>query len=164
MSWFLTILGIVALIVLHELGHFSVAKAVGMRVERFSLFFPPTIAKMRRGETEYAIGALPAGGYVKITGMNPEELEDLPPEVRARAYYSQPPWKRVAVILAGPAREHRDRVRAVRRRVDRAAALGARSRSATSTRASNRSWPSRRSPRSSGACRRSMCCTPARRS
>jgi regulator of sigma E protease len=102
MSWFLTILGIVALIVLHELGHFSVAKAVGMRVERFSLFFPPTIAKVRRGETEYAIGAVPAGGYVKITGMNPEELKDLPPEVRARAYYSQPPWKRIAVILAGP--------------------------------------------------------------
>lgn len=102
MSWVLTILGIVALIVLHELGHFSVAKAVGMRVERFSLFFPPTIARLRRGETEYAIGALPAGGYVKITGMNPEELKDLPPEVRARAYYSQPPWKRIAVILAGP--------------------------------------------------------------
>lgn len=102
MSWFLTILGIVVLIVLHELGHFSVAKAVGMRVERFSLFFPPTIAKIRRGETEYAIGALPAGGYVKITGMNPEEVKDLPPEVRPRAYYSQPPWKRIAVILAGP--------------------------------------------------------------
>jgi regulator of sigma E protease len=102
MSWLLTILGIVALIVLHELGHFTVAKAVGMRVERFSLFFPPTIARLRRGETEYAIGALPAGGYVKITGMNPEELKDLPPEIRARAYYSQPPWKRIAVILAGP--------------------------------------------------------------
>jgi regulator of sigma E protease len=102
MSWFLTILGIVALIVLHELGHFSVAKAVGMRVERFSLFFPPTIARIRRGETEYAIGALPAGGYVKITGMNPEEVKDLPAEVRPRAYYSQPPWKRIAVILAGP--------------------------------------------------------------
>lgn len=102
MSWFLTILGIVALIVLHELGHFSVAKAVGMRVERFSLFFPPTIARLRRGETEYAIGAIPAGGYVKITGMNPEELKGLPPEISARAYCSQPPWKRIAVILAGP--------------------------------------------------------------
>lgn len=102
MSWLLTILGIVLLIVLHELGHFSVAKAVGMRVERFSLFFPPTIARVRRGETEYAIGAIPAGGYVKITGMNPEELKDLPEDVRSRAYYSQPPWKRIAVILAGP--------------------------------------------------------------
>jgi regulator of sigma E protease len=102
-SWVLTILGIVVLIVLHELGHFTVAKLVGMRVERFSLFFPPTIARIRRGETEYAIGAIPAGGYVKITGMNPEELGDMDPELSRRAYYSQPPWKRVAVILAGPA-------------------------------------------------------------
>jgi regulator of sigma E protease len=101
-SWVLTILGIVVLIVLHELGHFAVAKAVGMRVERFSLFFPPTIARLRRGETEYAIGALPLGGYVKITGMNPEELGGLDPEVARRAYYAQPPWKRIAVILAGP--------------------------------------------------------------
>jgi regulator of sigma E protease len=102
MSWVLTILGIIVLIVLHELGHFAVAKLVGMRVERFSLFFPPTIARIRRGETEYAIGAIPAGGYVKITGMNPEELEDLDPEATRRAYYSQAPWKRIAVIVAGP--------------------------------------------------------------
>ena len=102
MSWALTLLGIVALIVLHELGHFGVAKWVGMRVERFSLFFPPTIARVRRGETEYAIGAIPAGGYVKITGMNPEELGTLDPEVSRRAYYAQSPWKRIAVILAGP--------------------------------------------------------------
>jgi regulator of sigma E protease len=102
MSWVLTILGIVVLIVLHELGHFTVAKAVGMRVERFSLFFPPTLFRVRRGETEYAIGAIPAGGYVKITGMNPEEIGDLDPEVARRAYYTQAPWKRIAVILAGP--------------------------------------------------------------
>lgn len=102
MSWVLTILGIVALIVLHELGHFSVAKAVGMRVERFSLFFPPTLLRLQWGETEYGIGALPLGGYVKITGMNPDEVAALDPEVRPRAYYSQPPWKRIAVILAGP--------------------------------------------------------------
>jgi len=101
-SWVLTILGICALVVLHELGHFTVAKAVGMRVERFSLFFPPTIFKVRRGETEYAIGAIPAGGYVKITGMNPEEIKDLHPDIARRAYYTQAPWKRIAVILAGP--------------------------------------------------------------
>jgi regulator of sigma E protease len=102
-SWALTILGIVVLIVLHELGHFTAAKLVGMRVERFSLFFPPTIARVRRGETEYAIGAIPAGGYVKITGMNPEEIGGMDPELSRRAYYAQPPWKRVAVIAAGPA-------------------------------------------------------------
>jgi regulator of sigma E protease len=101
-SWVLTILGIVMLIVLHELGHFTAAKAVGMRVERFSLFFPPTLFRVRRGETEYAIGALPLGGYVKITGMNPEEISGLEPEVARRAYYAQPPWKRIVVILAGP--------------------------------------------------------------
>jgi regulator of sigma E protease len=102
MAWALTILGIIALIVLHELGHFTAAKAVGMRVERFSLFFPPTLLRVRRGETEYAIGAIPAGGYVKITGMSPEELDGLDPEVARRAYYAQAPWKRIVVILAGP--------------------------------------------------------------
>ena len=71
-----------------------------MRVERFSLFFGPMLVKTRRGETEYGIGPIPLGGYVKITGMNPNE--DIPPEVRPRAYYNQPVWKRVVVILAGP--------------------------------------------------------------
>jgi regulator of sigma E protease len=94
--------GFMALIVLHELGHFVVAKAVGMRVERFSLFFPPLIWRRKgKGETEYAIGAIPLGGYVKISGMSPHE--ELPPDVAPRAYYRQKPWKRIAVILAGPA-------------------------------------------------------------
>ncbi len=100
MSFFLAFLGFAVLIVLHELGHFAAAKAVGMRVERFSLFFPPLLAKVQRGETEYAIGALPFGGYVKITGMNP--AEEIPAEVVHRAYYRQPVWKRVVVIAAGP--------------------------------------------------------------
>jgi regulator of sigma E protease len=101
MSWLLAFVGFALLIILHELGHFAAAKAVGMRVEKFSLFFPPTIASKKVGETEYAIGAIPAGGYVKISGMNP--AEDLPDEVRTRAYYSQPVWKRIVVISAGPA-------------------------------------------------------------
>jgi len=100
MSFFFAFLGFAVLIILHELGHFAAAKAVGMRVERFSLFFPPLIAKVRRGETEYAVGALPLGGYVKITGMNP--AEEIPAEVAHRAYYRQPVWKRVVVIAAGP--------------------------------------------------------------
>ena len=100
MSWFLAFVGFALLIILHELGHFTAAKAVGMRVEKFSLFFPPTLASRKVGETEYAIGAIPAGGYVKITGMNPDE--QLPEEVRDRAYHAQPVWKRIVVIAAGP--------------------------------------------------------------
>jgi regulator of sigma E protease len=96
----LAFVGFAVLIVLHELGHFAAAKAVGMRVERFSLFFPPLLGRVKRGETEYAIGAIPLGGYVKITGMNP--AEEIPPEVADRAYYRQAVWKRIVVISAGP--------------------------------------------------------------
>jgi len=101
MSWFLAFAGFAVLVILHELGHFGAAKAVGMRVEKFSLFFPPTLLSKKVGETEYAIGAIPAGGYVRISGMNPSE--DLPEEVRDRAYHAQPVWKRIVVIAAGPA-------------------------------------------------------------
>jgi regulator of sigma E protease len=101
MSYVLAAAGFAALIILHELGHFLAAKSVGMRVERFYLFFPPAIAKFRRGETEYGIGAIPLGGFVKISGMNPDE--ELPPEVVDRAYYRQPVWKRIVTIAAGPA-------------------------------------------------------------
>jgi regulator of sigma E protease len=72
-----------------------------MRVERFFLFFPPKLWSFRRGETEYGIGAIPLGGFVRITGMNPDE--ELDPEVAPRAYYNQPVWKRIVVIGAGPA-------------------------------------------------------------
>lgn len=101
MSYLLAFLGFVALIILHEAGHFAAAKAVGMRVERFSLFFGPLLVKFRRGETVYGVGPFPLGGYVKITGMNPSE--DIPEAVLPRAYYNQAVWKRVVVILAGPA-------------------------------------------------------------
>jgi regulator of sigma E protease len=101
MSYVIAAAGFAALIILHELGHFLAAKSVGMRVERFYLFFPPAIAKFRRGETEYGIGAIPLGGFVKISGMNPDE--ELPPEVVDRAYYRQPVWKRIVTIAAGPA-------------------------------------------------------------
>lgn len=100
MSYLYAFLGFAALIILHEFGHFIAAKAVGMRVERFSLFFGPPLVKFRRGETEYGIGPIPLGGYVRITGMNPNE--EIPPDVAPRAYYNQPVWKRVVVILAGP--------------------------------------------------------------
>jgi regulator of sigma E protease len=99
-SYALAAAGFAALVILHEAGHFAAAKAVGMRVEKFYLFFPPAIFKVKRGETEYGIGAIPLGGFVKITGMNPEE--ELPPEIAARGYYAQPVWKRIVVIAAGP--------------------------------------------------------------
>ena len=100
-SWILAFLGFAVLIILHEFGHFVVAKAVGMRVERFSLFFPPLLLRRQgKGETEYAIGAIPLGGYVKISGMNPHE--ELPPGQEHRAYFRQPVWKRIVVIVAGP--------------------------------------------------------------
>jgi regulator of sigma E protease len=99
-SWALAIGALVALIILHELGHFVAAKAVGMRVERFSLFFGPVLAKFRRGETEYALSAVPLGGYVRITGQDPRK--ELPPELAARGYFAKPPWQRIVVIAAGP--------------------------------------------------------------
>ncbi len=101
MSYVLAFLGFAALIVLHEGGHFAAAKAVGMRVERFSLFFGPMVIKRRWGDTVYGIGVVPLGGYVKIVGMNPNE--PIAPEDESRAYYNQPVWKRVVTILAGPA-------------------------------------------------------------
>jgi regulator of sigma E protease len=101
MSWLYAFAGFALLIVLHEAGHFAAAKAVGMRVERFSLFFGRPLVSFRRGETEYGIGPIPLGGYVRISGMNPrEEFSD---DVAVRAYYRQPVWKRVVVIAAGPA-------------------------------------------------------------
>jgi regulator of sigma E protease len=101
MSWLFVILGFSALILLHEAGHFFAARATGMRVEKFFLFFGPKIVSFKRGETEYGIGTIPLGGYAKISGMNPEE--ELPPEVQHRAYYRQPVWKRIVVVGAGPA-------------------------------------------------------------
>ncbi len=101
MNWLYIFLGFSLLIILHEGGHFAAAKATGMRVERFFLFFGPTLWSFKRGETEYGIKSIPLGGYVKITGMTPEE--EIPPEHEHRAYYRQPVWKRIVVIAAGPA-------------------------------------------------------------
>lgn len=88
------------LIVIHEAGHFWAARAFGMRVERFSVGFGPVILAFRRNGTEFAISALPLGGYVKIAGM--AAGDDAPPDDRA-SYSNQPAWRRFVVILAGPA-------------------------------------------------------------
>ena len=94
------ILGLALLIFLHELGHFLAAKAFHMRVERFSIGFPPAVFKRTWGETEYGVGAIPLGGFCKITGMTPDEV--LPDDVVPRAYSSKPIWQRNLTIFAGP--------------------------------------------------------------
>ena len=77
MSILIAILGLAVLVLLHEAGHFFVARAVGMRPRRFYLGFPPAIVKVRRNGIEYGIGAVPLGGYVKIPGMHRPAPSDL---------------------------------------------------------------------------------------
>jgi regulator of sigma E protease len=89
-----------ALVVVHELGHFAVARLSRMRVERFSVGFGPVLLRGRRGQTEWALSAIPFGGYVKIAGMGPGET--VAPDDRG-AYANQPAWRRFLVILGGPA-------------------------------------------------------------
>lgn len=99
MFYLIAILGLSLLIFVHELGHFVSAKIFGMRAEKFYIGFPPAAVKKRVGETEYGIGFVPLGGYVKISGMTREE--ELPEEVVPRAYYSKPIWQRIVTISAG---------------------------------------------------------------
>ena len=96
---FVLLLG--ALVFVHELGHFLFAKAVGVKVLRFSIGFGPPLLSFTRGETEYRIAALPLGGYVKMAGEIPGE--DAAPEDEARSYLAQSPWKRMLIVVAGPA-------------------------------------------------------------
>ena len=96
---FILLLG--GLIFFHELGHFSVAKWLGVKVERFSIGFGPSIVRKRIGETEYQIAWLPLGGYVKMLGEIPGE--ELPEAERHRSFNTQAVWKRVAIASAGPA-------------------------------------------------------------
>lgn len=95
---FIVALGV--LIFVHELGHFLVAKRAGIRVERFSLGYPPRAFGFRWGETEYCVSWIPFGGYVKVAGMadtRTEETTGAPWE-----FPSKPVWVRMAVIVAGP--------------------------------------------------------------
>lgn len=99
-------LGVVAFILmmlfaigLHEFGHFATAKKFGIKVERFFIGFGPRIWSVKKGETEYGIAAIPAGGYVRIAGMNP--FEEVPPEDRARTFKAKPAWQRAIVLAAG---------------------------------------------------------------
>jgi regulator of sigma E protease len=93
------IVAVSLLIVLHEAGHMWVARALGMRVERFSVGFGPVLWSGSRGGTEYAISALPLGGYVKIAGM--AASDEIAPD-DTTAFCNQPAWRRVLVLAAGP--------------------------------------------------------------
>ena len=93
------------LVFVHELGHFLAAKRVGIRVLKFQLGFNPTIVAFRRGDTEYSIGALPLGGYVKMAGENPEDIEhDERGKVvrRSDEFLSKTKWERFQVLIMGP--------------------------------------------------------------
>ena len=102
-SAFWIILAIMLLVAVHELGHFLTAKWFGMRVERFSIGFPPRLVGVQRGETEYVIGATPLGGYVKISGMIDESLDTEHVESRPEPweFRAKPVWQRIIVITAG---------------------------------------------------------------
>ena len=101
---FVFVLGV--LVFVHELGHFLAAKRVGIRVLKFQLGFNPTILSFRRGDTEYGIGALPLGGYVKMAVERPEDVErdeHGPVIVRTDEFLSKTKWQRFQVLLIGPA-------------------------------------------------------------
>ena len=103
-SYFLWVaLALGVLVFVHELGHFLAARMFGMRVDAFSLGFPPNIVSKQVGETEYRLGAVPLGGYVKIAGMVDESLdaEGLESEPAPDEYRSKPVWQRSIVISAG---------------------------------------------------------------
>jgi len=89
------------LIFVHELGHFLAAKALGVKVVKFSIGFGPKILGFRRGETEYLLSILPLGGYVKMAGDEPGA--EVAPEDRGRGFLEATPWKRFVIAFAGPA-------------------------------------------------------------
>jgi regulator of sigma E protease len=99
-SILVAILGLALLIVLHEAGHFTAARLCGMRVERFSIGFGNALVSFKRGDTVYQIAPIPLGGFVQVTGMNPqEEFDHSDPYV----YPNRPRWMRFLVLVAGPA-------------------------------------------------------------
>ncbi len=95
----LVVLGLLVMIVLHELGHFVAAKRAGMKVSEFFVGFGPRLWSVRKGETTYGIKALPLGGYCRIIGMT--NVEKVDPADEPRAYRNQPTWRRLTVACAG---------------------------------------------------------------
>ena len=100
MSIIIFILILAILIFVHELGHFIVAKKFGIRVDEFAIGFPPRIWSFKRGETTYAINAIPFGGYVKIFGENPDEQSTSGPD-SGRSFVNAKKWKQASVLVSG---------------------------------------------------------------
>lgn len=107
MDWMVSLaqllLSISILVAVHEMGHLLAAKYFGMRVEQFSIGFPPKLISFKKGETEYALSAIPLGGYVKISGMIDESLdtETMNKEPQPWEFRSKPAWQRLIVMLGG---------------------------------------------------------------
>lgn len=97
------IAAIFILVTIHELGHFIAAKLFGMRVNKFSIGFPPKLLGFTKGETEYVIGATPLGGYVQIAGMIDESMDSdfIDEEMKPDEFRAKPVWQRMIVITAG---------------------------------------------------------------
>ena len=97
------LLGLSILVGVHEWGHLIAAKSFGMRVEKFSIGFPPKIWGKQFGETEYSIGAIPLGGFVKITGMIDESLDtkSMSAEPEPYEFRAKPAWQRLIVMMGG---------------------------------------------------------------
>jgi regulator of sigma E protease len=96
---FIVLLGV--LIFVHELGHFLVAKAFGVHVEKFSLGFGPKMVGKKIGDTLYQIAIIPLGGYVKMLGENPDEVDEVPESEKARSFHHKPVGVRFLIVLAG---------------------------------------------------------------
>ena len=104
LSWLWVALGLGLVIFFHELGHFAVAKWCGVFVERFSIGFGPILWSFKRGDTEYALSAVPFGGYVKMLGqddMDPSQLSVEEIAADPKSYSAKPVWQRMAIISAG---------------------------------------------------------------
>ena len=97
------ILGLSILVGLHEWGHMFAAKMFGMRVEKYFIGFPPKIWSIQKGETEYGIGAIPLGGFVKISGMIDESMDTdaMSKDPQPWEFRSKPAWQRLIVMLGG---------------------------------------------------------------
>src|SRR5260370_40499817 len=93
------VVALLASIMLHEAGHFTTAKMFGMKATQFFVGFGRTVWSRQKGETEYGVKAIPAGGFVKIVGMT--DLEDVDPADEPRSFRNQPGWQRIIVLAAG---------------------------------------------------------------